>query len=51
VKPSAAINPNVEITDVGMATAAMMVGASRAERKNHQAGEDAAENQVHIDLV
>ena len=52
VKSSAAIMPKVAITEAGMATAAMTRRAPAAhERQHHQAGEDAAQDQVQVDLV
>ena len=52
VKSSASIMPKVEITEAGMATPAMIVARQlRMNAKHHQAGEDAAEHQVQVDLV
>ena len=52
VKSSAHIMPKVEMTEAGIATPAISVDAPVAhEREHDQAGEDAAEDQVHVDLV
>ena len=52
VKSSAAIMPKVAMTDAGMATAAIDRGPPVAhESEDDQAGEDAAEHQVLVDLL
>ena len=52
VKPSAHIMPKVEITEAGIATAAMTVERQlRMKANTTMQAQDAAENQVHVDLV
>ena len=52
VKPSAAIMPKAEITDAGMATAAMIVERQlRMKAMTTRRGQDAAQHEVDVDLV
>ena len=52
VKSSAAIMPKVEMTDAGIATPAMTVARQlRMNSEHDEAREDAAEDEVDVDLV
>ncbi len=52
VKPRAHIMPKVEMTEAGMATAAMMVDCQfRMKASTTRRREDAAEHEVQVDLV
>ena len=52
VKPRASITPNVEITDTGIAMAAITVLRQlRSEQQHHKRSQNAAEHEVKVDLV